>query len=105
MISITYLYAVNLIDRPLTRRARAPPKSGAVDVDDEVCVALPGYAAGIACLATVPGGAAGPDWVPVVAVLFLLSVRIRELEAIDVDRCDISEDWTCTFSISLLNED
>lgn len=96
---------MNLIDRPLTRRARAPPKSGAVDVDDEVCVALPGYAACIACLVTVPGGAAGPDWVPVAAVLFLSLVRIRELDAIDVDRCDISEDWTCTFSIFLLNGD
>lgn len=49
------------------RRAGAPDR-GAVDVDDEVAVALPREAAGVGRLAVVPGCAAGPDCAADVAV-------------------------------------
>ena len=59
-------------------RARAPER-GAVDVDDEVAVALPGEAAGIAGLAVVPGCATGPDRAAIVAVVGMVIVRTRDI--------------------------
>ena len=52
------------------RRAGAPERD-VVDVDDEIAVALPGQAAGVAAFAVVACGAAGPDCVADVAVGWL----------------------------------
>lgn len=56
------------------------PFGGAVDVDDEVPVALPGEAAGVASFAVVIRRVAGPDRVTLVSVgckLFAREMRVE----------------------------